>query len=91
MNLKKIRDFNPLKYVFIGLIRLYRLLLSPVIGNGCIYTPTCSAYGLEAVREFGAAKGGWLTLRRILRCVPWKSGGRDPVPYNLEGDMKWLF
>ena len=85
------QKYNPLKYVFIGLIRLYQILLSPVLGQGCIYTPSCSAYGLEAVREFGAGKGAWLTLKRILRCVPWKAGGFDPIPYNLKGDMKWLF
>ena len=89
--MKKLQDLNPLKYVMLGTIRLYQILLSPVLGSGCIYRPTCSAYGLEAVKEFGAFKGGWLTLRRIFRCVPWKRGGFDPIPYNLKGDMKWLF
>jgi len=87
----KLKNFNPLKYIFIGLIRLYQILLSPIIGQGCIYTPSCSVYGLEAVREFGAAKGAWLAIRRIFRCVPWKPGGFNPIPYNLKGDMKWLF
>jgi len=87
----KLKDVNPLKYVMLGGIRLYQILLSPALGGGCIYRPTCSVYGLEAIREFGALKGGWLTLRRILRCVPWKAGGFDPIPYNLKGDMKWLF
>jgi len=80
-----------MRRIFIGLIRIYQITLSPVLGNGCIYAPSCSVYGIEAIREFGAAKGGWLTLRRLLRCVPWKKGGFDPIPYNLKGDMKWLF
>jgi len=80
-----------MKYIFIGLIRLYQITLSPVLGNGCIYCPSCSVYGIEAIREFGALKGGWLTMKRICRCVPWKKGGFDPIPYNLKGEMKWLF
>ncbi len=80
-----------MKWIFIGLIRLYKIFLSPIMGKGCIYTPTCSTYGIEAIKEFGAMRGGWLTLRRIFRCVPWKKGGFDPIPYNLKGDMKWLF
>jgi len=80
-----------MKYLLVGLIKLYKLTLSPVLGRRCMYTPTCSTYGLEAVREFGAVKGGILTIFRILRCVPWAKGGFDPIPYNLRGEMKWLF
>ena len=80
-----------MKYILIGLIKLYKLTLSRFIGGGCIYTPTCSTYGLEAVREFGALRGGILTAYRVLRCVPWAKGGFDPIPYNLKGEMKWLF
>ena len=80
-----------MKYVFIGLIKLYKLTLSRFMGAGCIYTPTCSTYGLEAVREFGALKGGWLTVKRVCRCAPWGRGGFDPIPYNLKGEMKWVF
>jgi putative membrane protein insertion efficiency factor len=79
-----------MRFVLIGLIKLYKRTLSPVIGGGCIYTPTCSSYGLEAVREFGALRGGLYTAWRILRCAPWGKGGFDPVPYNLKGEMKWL-
>ena len=80
-----------MKYLLIGIIKLYKLTLSPLIGGGCIYTPTCSTYGIEAIQRHGALKGSWLTARRILRCVPWRKGGVDHVPYNLRGEMKWLF
>ena len=61
-------------------VRAYRLLLSPWIGHHCRYTPTCSAYALEALRRHGALKGGWLTLRRLSRCHPWGGFGVDDVP-----------
>ncbi|MEQ3625820.1 MAG: membrane protein insertion efficiency factor YidD [Celeribacter sp.] len=58
----------------------YRLFLSPWLGANCRYQPTCSAYALEALETHGAARGGWLALRRILRCHPWGGSGHDPVP-----------
>lgn len=58
----------------------YRLLFSPWVGHNCRYQPTCSAYALEALQKHGGVKGGWLTLRRILRCHPWGGTGYDPVP-----------
>ncbi len=61
-------------------IHLYRLAISPLIPNACRYQPSCSAYALEAMERHGAAKGFWLTLRRILRCQPWGGHGYDPVP-----------
>jgi uncharacterized protein len=64
----------------IGLIRLYQIALSPFIGNQCRFTPTCSRFALEAVEKHGAVKGGWLAIRRVLRCHPWHPGGHDPVP-----------
>jgi putative membrane protein insertion efficiency factor len=66
--------------VVIGLIKLYQYLLSPMLGASCRYTPTCSQYGIEAVKKYGAIKGGWLTLKRIARCNPWGGHGHDPVP-----------
>ncbi len=65
---------------FVLLIRLYRVTLSPLIGNQCRYEPTCSRYGLEAYRLHGPVRGSLLTLRRILRCHPFVKGGFDPVP-----------
>jgi len=62
------------------LIRIYQLTLSPWIGKSCRYTPTCSNYGIEAIRKYGFFKGGWLTFKRILSCNPWGGSGYDPVP-----------
>ena len=64
----------------IGLIRLYQVTLSPLIGRSCRYTPTCSNYGIEAIRKHGPIKGSWLTLKRVLSCNPWGGSGYDPVP-----------
>ena len=61
-------------------VRAYRLLLSPWIGHGCRFQPTCSAYALEALDRHGALRGTALTLRRIGRCHPWGGSGFDPVP-----------
>ncbi len=65
---------------FILIIRLYQFLLSPILGASCRFTPTCSQYGLEAIRKHGPFKGGWFTLKRIGRCHPWGKHGHDPVP-----------
>jgi putative membrane protein insertion efficiency factor len=64
----------------IGLIYLYRWTLGPLLGGQCRYHPTCSAYGLDAVREWGAVRGSWMAVKRIARCHPWAKGGFDPVP-----------
>jgi putative membrane protein insertion efficiency factor len=64
----------------IGLVRAYRLLLSPWLGSSCRFDPTCSAYALVALERHGARRGGSLTLMRIARCHPWCAGGHDPVP-----------
>lgn len=69
----------PAKFLIL-LIRIYQLTLSPFIGNQCRYTPTCSNYGIEAIKKYGAIKGGWLTIKRILSCNPWGGSGYDPVP-----------
>ena len=62
------------------LIRLYRRYVSPHTPPACRFTPTCSQYALTAIDRFGAVKGGWLALKRILRCNPFCRGGYDPVP-----------
>ena len=65
---------------FIGLIKVYQLIISPWMGPSCRYTPTCSQYGIEAFKKYGPVKGGWLTIKRITRCNPWGGHGHDPVP-----------
>jgi uncharacterized protein len=64
----------------IALVKLYQFTLSPLLPGACRYTPSCSAYGLTALRRFGAFKGGYLTAKRILSCHPWGGHGHDPVP-----------
>jgi len=67
-------------WLFLGIIKLYQLLLSPLLGANCRFTPTCSQYGIEAIKKHGPFKGGWLTLKRIASCHPWGRHGHDPVP-----------
>ena len=91
-----------MKYLLIGLLKLYRLVISPLYGNVCRYYPSCSAYALRAVTVHGAVKGSWLAARRLARCHPWAAGGYDPVPGTPEfaeemrenaappGTMAWM-
>jgi len=66
--------------LLILLIRVYQYTLSPYIGRSCRYTPTCSVYSIEAIKKYGAIKGGWLAAKRIGSCNPWGGSGYDPVP-----------
>jgi putative membrane protein insertion efficiency factor len=61
-------------------IKLYRVVLSPYIGQQCRFTPSCSCYAIEALHKYGVVRGGYMSLRRLLRCHPWCAGGFDPVP-----------
>ena len=80
---------NPAQHFLVLLLRLYRLLISPLknllfgLGGSCRFTPTCSEFTLDAVRTHGAIGGIWLGLRRLLRCHPWGDCGHDPVPAKL--------
>ncbi|MCZ4245742.1 membrane protein insertion efficiency factor YidD [Pedobacter punctiformis] len=67
-------------WLFLGLIRIYQYAISPMLGANCRFTPTCSQYGMEAIRKYGPFKGGWMALKRIGRCHPWGKHGHDPVP-----------
>ena len=65
---------------FIALIKLYQLIISPLLGPQCRFTPTCSHYALQAFKKYGIFKGFWLTVKRISRCHPLGGQGYDPVP-----------
>ena len=69
-----------MKRLLLLAIRLYQLCLSPFVGGQCRFYPSCSVYAAEAVDAHGALRGGWLALRRLLRCHPWHPGGVDLVP-----------
>ena len=71
---------TPLAFVLSMPVRAYRAVFSPWVGFNCRYDPTCSAYALEALRVHGGIRGGWLAVRRILRCHPWGGMGVDDVP-----------
>jgi putative membrane protein insertion efficiency factor len=66
--------------VLIGIVKGYRLFLSPWLGSACRFEPTCSAYSLQALQMHGAAVGSYLTAARLFRCHPWCAGGPDPAP-----------
>jgi uncharacterized protein len=64
----------------VGLIKLYQSTVSKVLPSVCRFQPTCSQYGLEAIKKYGFARGSWLAAKRIIRCNPFSEGGYDPVP-----------
>ena len=68
-----------LSSLIIGIFRLYQLLISPILPNVCRYNPTCSTYGIQAVKKYGAFKGTYLALKRIATCHPWGGHGHDPL------------
>lgn len=69
-----------MRRILVGLVRGYRLLLSPWLGSACRFEPTCSLYAIGAIERHGALTGTYLAANRILRCQPWCAGGHDPVP-----------
>lgn len=72
-----------MKRFFLWLLRGYRRWISPMKRPCCRYSPSCSAYAVEAIEKHGAARGGWLAIRRICRCHPFHEGGYDPVPEHF--------
>ena len=71
---------NILAIVLIIPIKLYQVLISPLLGSSCRYSPTCSQYSIEAIKKHGPFKGSWLAVKRISDCHPWGGSGHDPVP-----------
>lgn len=69
-----------MRSVVLALIRFYKRFISPLLGSNCRYHPTCSQYTYEAIEKYGVASGGWMGIKRIARCHPWRPGGYDPVP-----------
>ena len=75
---------NILTYILIKLIKCYRFLISPLLGQSCRYLPTCSEYSIEALKTYGFFKGLFLSVKRILSCHPWGRGGFDPVKKEMK-------
>ena len=71
---------RPVTKILTGVIRFYQRAISPLLGANCRYTPTCSAYGIQALEKYGPLKGSWLAVKRILSCNPWGGHGYDPLP-----------
>lgn len=79
-----------MKKVLLWLIRIYKSVVSPWLGNHCRYSPTCSEYAYQSIERHGVFKGLWFGTKRILRCHPFHAGGYDPVPDNFEVKTKWI-
>ena len=81
---------NPVGLLMRGIVRLYQLVISPVLTPSCRFAPSCSEYALQAIARHGPAYGGWLALRRLIRCHPWGGHGYDPVPEpQLRKEQQW--
>ena len=72
--------FKFLSFLLVVPIKLYQILISPILGPNCRYHPTCSQYSIEAINKYGPFKGTWLAIKRISSCHPWGGSGHDPVP-----------
>ena len=71
-------------HFLIKLIKIYKYLISPLLGNSCRYFPTCSEYSIDSLKTYGLFKGSFLSLKRILSCHPWGNGGIDPVKKEIK-------
>ena len=79
------RRFRPISSALVAVLAAYRRWISPMMAPHCRFHPSCSAYAIEAITAYGALRGGWLTLRRLVKCQPFFTGGYDPVPLRAEG------
>ncbi|MFM8301374.1 MAG: membrane protein insertion efficiency factor YidD [Gemmatimonadota bacterium] len=77
-----------MRLLFILIVRGYQVAISPLLPPSCRYHPTCSHYAIEALERHGAWRGGWLAVRRIARCHPFRAGGFDPVPDILPSKLR---
>jgi len=82
MDVKQIYNVSMkvITFPFVILIKIYQLIISPLLPPSCRYIPTCSQYSLEALKKYGLLKGGWLSIKRIAKCHPWGGSGYDPLP-----------
>lgn len=80
----------PFDYMFIGLVWVYKIFVSPFKPKTCVFVPTCSIYMIQAIKEFHFIKGILLGIKRLLKCNPKNKGGFDPFPPNIKGDSKWI-
>ena len=82
--------FFPLKLLVLLFIYVYKILISPILPKSCKFVPTCSTYGVIAIKRFGFFEGIFLTAKRLVKCRPGTQGGKDYVPDNIKGDIKWI-
>jgi uncharacterized protein len=80
------RGSGPLVRAMVYLVQLYRTMISPLRPPSCRFTPTCSQYAVDALQEYGFARGGWLAIVRLAKCGPWHRGGWDPIPERSDSD-----
>jgi conserved hypothetical protein YidD len=76
-----------MKYILIGLIKIYKRFISPLLPPSCRFYPSCSTYAVEALGRFGFLRGSYLAGKRLLKCHPFHKGGLDPVPL----EFKWRY
>ncbi|MFL2490525.1 MAG: membrane protein insertion efficiency factor YidD [Candidatus Neomarinimicrobiota bacterium] len=73
-----------MSFIFIKMIKMYQIILSPLLGSNCRYQPTCSNYAIESIKQWGVIQGSVLSFKRIMKCHPWGSSGYDAVPTKHE-------
>lgn len=78
------------KRIALGLVWLYKKCISPLLPHACKFTPSCSIYASQSIKQWGFFKGIWLATKRVFRCNPLSEGGVDPVKINPKGDYRWL-